>query len=98
LFGASAGIAGGQVEHPGQQPRGRAEPGDRPCLLLFQFGDHVKDPRIGPPEIGFGVAQHLEQPVNPGLGAILCHRGHDTILATTPDNFRARETTPRKLT
>jgi hypothetical protein len=56
------GRTGGQVQHPGHQASGCAESGDRTRLLRLQFGDHFEHPRIGPPEVDLGVAQHLKQP------------------------------------
>ena len=85
-----------EVEHPGQQPGGGAESRDRTRLLFVQLIDHPEDPGIGLPEVGLGVAQRVEQPVDPGLRAILLHRGHPPILASTTDNFGPSETTPER--
>ncbi|MGH3906430.1 MAG: hypothetical protein ACRDTE_19960, partial [Pseudonocardiaceae bacterium] len=41
--------------------------------------------------LGLGVTQHIEQPVDPGQLAVLLHRGHAPILATTPDSFGPAE-------
>lgn len=87
LLHPSLGLTGGQVQHPGHPASGATESGDQPCLLRLQLGNHVKHPRVGSPEVGLGVAQHLEQPMNVGLSAILLHRDHETILAGTPGNF-----------
>jgi hypothetical protein len=90
VVGSGLGLTLGQIQYPGQQPRGGTKPGDRTRPLGVQLRDHLKDPRIGPPEVGLGVAQHSQQPVNAGLGAILLHRGHPLILAGSTDNFRPR--------
>jgi hypothetical protein len=93
LFYPGLGFAGGQVEYPGHQASGAAEPGDRTRPLRLQFGDHRKHPRIAPPKVGLDVTQLLKQPMNVGLSAILLNRGHETIVATNTDNFGPRETT-----
>ena len=90
MVGSGLGLTLGQVQYPGQQLRGGTEPGDRTSPLGVQLRDHLKDPRIGPPEVGLGVAQYSQQPVNAGLGAILLNRGHPLILAGSIDNFRPR--------
>jgi hypothetical protein len=85
LLDPGLGLTFGQVQHPGQQPHGGTEPSDSTRLLRVQLGDHGKNPRIRPPQIGLGRTQPLQQPMNTSLGAILHQRGHATILPTTTD-------------
>jgi hypothetical protein len=72
---------------PGEQSRGGTEPGNSLCPFRIQLRDDGKNPRIRPPEIGLGRAQIRQEPMHPGLGAILHQRGHDVILSTTTDSF-----------
>jgi hypothetical protein len=94
----AVGLAPGQLKHPGQQPGGGAEPGDGTGFLVLEFGHHLDHPRIGPPHLGFGRAQFVEQPVDTGCLRTILNRHHGPIIAPDPDNFgNVSHRQPRKI-